>query len=58
MNMLAPIAQWRTLCGRNDLVANSGVVGGIDSSAWAWATSWNARCSWWWTATNANGPTP
>lgn len=32
MNMLAPITQWRTLCGRNDLVANSGVVAWLDGT--------------------------
>ena len=26
MNMLAPLTHWRTLCSRQDLVANSGVV--------------------------------
>ncbi|KHO65810.1 nitrite reductase small subunit NirD [Pseudomonas flexibilis] len=32
MNMLAPLTHWRTLCSRNDLVANSGVVAWLDGT--------------------------
>ena len=32
MNMLAPLTHWRTLCSRQDLVANSGVVAWLDGT--------------------------